>query len=472
MKVKKLSRVVAAVVLSAALMMEPYAGITAVHAEGTQTNENDEREKQAGAADLGIESSDESMEKPESTGAEDDTAESESPENAGTNESKEEPGNEKDDGAAEDPGAENAEEDRNDSGVGSDKEKPEETESEGNVVTEDKPGGETDTSDVNDGVTEDGIEDENTEEEEQEEGLEEKIPDEKAILEEGSKGQEDFSDMPSEYRLTSYQKELKSDLSSDLEQIEECEEGVTYAAGRVFTFAQSQEEAELIAEAYHAEIEDLGMGVLTLKLSADRTVREAVTAAASMDNNLPAVWPDYRRELYEEAFPKPEETVQPDSISALEVSEEEYSIEEEADRLQSEGDLSAREAYEQALRETTGFSDPYLNPASDRYQWFHTAVGAPYAWEAGYTGQSVTVGVIDTGVSPNPDLDENLIGGYNFCDGTEDTADEYQHGTHVAGTIAALANGEQGVGVAPGAKIYNAKCLEMMQVRADMILRS
>ena len=457
MKVKKLSRVVAAVVLSAALMMEPYAGITAVHAEGTQTNENDEREKQAGAADLGIESSDESMEKPESTGAEDDTAESESPENAGTNESTEEPGNEKDDGAAEDPGAENAEEDRNDSGVGSDKEKPEETESEGNVVTEDKPGGETDTSDVNDGVTEDGIEDENTEEEEQEEGLEEKIPDEKAILEEGSKGQEDFSDMPSEYRLTSYQKELKSDLSSDLEQIEECEEGVTYAAGRVFTFAQSQEEAELIAEAYHAEIEDFGMGVLTLKLSADRTVREAVTAAASMDNNLPAVWPDYRRELYEEAFPEPEETVQPDSISALEVSEEEYSIEEEADRLQSEGDLSAREAYEQALRETTGFSDPYLNPASDRYQWFHTAVGAPYAWEAGYTGQSVTVGVIDTGVSPNPDLDENLIGGYNFCDGTEDTADEYQHGTHVAGTIAALANGEQGVGVAPGAKIYNAK---------------
>lgn len=463
MKIKKLSRVIAAVVLSAALMMEPYTGITVVHAEGIQTmsrdnaNEKDGQEKQASTADSEMENSDESMEKPGSTGAENDTAESNSPENAGTNESTEETGDEKDDAAAEDSETENGGEDGNDPDAGSDNEKPEDSESEGNGGTEDIPGGEADTNDVDDGVTEDGIEDENAGEEEQEGDLEEKISDEEAVLEEESKMKEDFRDMPGEYRLTSYQKELKLGLSSDLEQIKESDEGITYAAGRVFTFAQSQEEAELIAEAYRAEIEEFSMGVLTLELSADRTVREAVAAAASMDNSLPAVWPDYRRELYEEIFSESEDRFQADRAAELELSEEEYGIEEETDLLQAEGDISAREAYGQALSELTGFSDPYLDPASDRYQWFHTAIGAPYAWEAGYTGQSVTVGVIDTGVSPNPDLDDNLVGGYNFCDGTEDTADDYQHGTHVAGTIAALANGEQGVGVAPGAKIYNAK---------------
>ena len=56
----------------------------------------------------------------------------------------------------------------------------------------------------------------------------------------------------------------------------------------------------MIAEAYHAEIETFEMGVLTLKLGEGRTVKEAVKAAASQDNALPAVWPDYRRELYGE----------------------------------------------------------------------------------------------------------------------------------------------------------------------------
>lgn len=398
--------------------MEPAACIPAVRAEEAQEAEQD---KQEGAVDPAVENDDISVENPENTGTEDGNANS---------------------GETETEGVENG----NDS---------ESAENESDDEADDTSDGEAETDDAEEDPTEE-IENGNLEEGEQNDDLEEEAGDGTA-LEKDEEEPGDFSDMPDEYRLTSYQQELKAELSADLGRLEESDEGVTYAAGRVYTFAQSQEEAELIARAYHAEIEDFSMGVLTLELGGDRTVREAVEAAASMDNSLPAVWPDYRRELYEEIFPGTGDSFQTDGRAELEVTEEEYDLDEEEIGLQAERDISAQEAYGQALNELYGFSDPYLDPESDRYQWFHTAIGSPYAWEAGYTGQSVTVGVIDTGVSPNPDLNDNLTGGYNFCDGTEDTEDRYQHGTHVAGTIAALANGDQGVGVAPGAKIYNAK---------------
>jgi subtilisin len=77
----------------------------------------------------------------------------------------------------------------------------------------------------------------------------------------------------------------------------------------------------------------------------------------------------------------------------------------------------------------------------------------------------VDVAVIDTGVDfQHPDL--NVVGGVN-CTGTILTAtcktggdDDHYHGTHVAGTIAALDNGMGVVGVAPGARIWAVKVLD------------
>lgn len=89
-------------------------------------------------------------------------------------------------------------------------------------------------------------------------------------------------------------------------------------------------------------------------------------------------------------------------------------------------------------------------------------IGANDAWELGYTGEGVTVAVIDTGVDyTHPDL-EHAFGdylGWDFVDNNDDPQEtppgdprggSTNHGTHVAGTVAA--NGEI-KGVAPDASL-------------------
>ena len=68
------------------------------------------------------------------------------------------------------------------------------------------------------------------------------------------------------------------------------------------------------------------------------------------------------------------------------------------------------------------------------------------------------VAIVDTGIAYHPDL--NVAGGYN-CSTTDPTAwrDKNNHGTHVAGTVAALDNGIGVVGVAPGARVWGVKIL-------------
>lgn len=84
------------------------------------------------------------------------------------------------------------------------------------------------------------------------------------------------------------------------------------------------------------------------------------------------------------------------------------------------------------------------------------------AWAEGYKGAGEIIAVIDTGVdASHVDLKGHVIGGRNFTDeGTpDDYSDGHGHGTHVAGTIAALENGNGVVGVAPEAKILAVKVL-------------
>jgi serine protease len=79
------------------------------------------------------------------------------------------------------------------------------------------------------------------------------------------------------------------------------------------------------------------------------------------------------------------------------------------------------------------------------------------AVDSGADGDGVSVGVVDTGIGPHPDLE--VAGGYNFVAGSTDYSDDEGHGTHVAGTIAALHNGKGVVGVAPRAHLYAIKVL-------------
>jgi len=75
-------------------------------------------------------------------------------------------------------------------------------------------------------------------------------------------------------------------------------------------------------------------------------------------------------------------------------------------------------------------------------------------------GSSVTtpVAVLDTGVTPDPDLNVQAIG--QNCLGGIGWSDLNGHGTHIAGIIGAKNNADGVVGVAPGAPIYPIQVLD------------
>ncbi|MGW6932095.1 S8 family serine peptidase [Lentzea sp. NPDC054927] len=87
-------------------------------------------------------------------------------------------------------------------------------------------------------------------------------------------------------------------------------------------------------------------------------------------------------------------------------------------------------------------------------------IGAPTAWQAGWTGQGVTVADLDSGHDPaHPDLQGRIAGHKDFLTGGGASLDQHGHGTHTAGIIAGsgAASGGRYKGVAPDAKLLIGK---------------
>jgi serine protease len=133
-----------------------------------------------------------------------------------------------------------------------------------------------------------------------------------------------------------------------------------------------------------------------------------------------------------------------------------------------------------------------LTPNDTRYseQWGYSGtygIKANQAWDV-TNGAGSVVAVLDTGITNHSDLSANLLPGYDFindtsvsndgggrdndpsdpgdwvsanqCGGTHAAQGSSWHGTHVAGTIAAVTNNAKGVaGVAYGAKIVPVRVL-------------
>ena len=95
--------------------------------------------------------------------------------------------------------------------------------------------------------------------------------------------------------------------------------------------------------------------------------------------------------------------------------------------------------------------------AADFILWNIRLIYAHYAWRYS-SGAGVRVAVVDTGIDyRHPDL--RVYGGVSYVPGVTSYRDDQGHGTHVAGTIAALWNGRGIVGVAPHAYLYAVKVL-------------
>ena len=98
---------------------------------------------------------------------------------------------------------------------------------------------------------------------------------------------------------------------------------------------------------------------------------------------------------------------------------------------------------------------------SQSLPWGIDLVNAPPLWSITRGLGKVNVAIFDTGVdATHPDVGPNVVGGYNVLTQRNELLDDNGHGTHVAGTIAALDNGIGVVGVAPEARLWAVKVLD------------
>jgi thermitase len=101
----------------------------------------------------------------------------------------------------------------------------------------------------------------------------------------------------------------------------------------------------------------------------------------------------------------------------------------------------------------------YPNDPSLWDNWGWSDVGADMVWNN--TTASKNVCVIDTGVDyTHPDLAGKVIKGFDFVNYDADPMDDFGHGTHVAGIIAAVANNKKGIAGVSTGKIVAVKVLD------------
>lgn len=105
-------------------------------------------------------------------------------------------------------------------------------------------------------------------------------------------------------------------------------------------------------------------------------------------------------------------------------------------------------------------SNPGAEGPSQELPWGIDRIDAKLVWPSGNTANLVKVGIIDTGISKDhPDLKSNIKGGVNTINPRKSWNDDNGHGSHVAGTVAALNNTIGVVGAGPDIDLYAIKVL-------------
>lgn len=103
---------------------------------------------------------------------------------------------------------------------------------------------------------------------------------------------------------------------------------------------------------------------------------------------------------------------------------------------------------------------PVVTTLAQSLPWGVNKVDAEKVWSR-TTGDPIKVAIIDTGIDrSHPDLLGNIKGGVSKVWYTRNYNDDNGHGTHVAGTVAAVSNSIGVIGVAPKADLYGVKVLD------------
>jgi len=111
-------------------------------------------------------------------------------------------------------------------------------------------------------------------------------------------------------------------------------------------------------------------------------------------------------------------------------------------------DNSDSSNYDPSPQATYSFDDNYLAE-----RWGVTKIEAPQAWQITRGEQSIMVAVLDTGINKDSlNLADRVVAEVNFT-GSPTSEDLYGHGTHMAGTI---------VAIAPECRLMNVKVADDM----------
>ena len=245
--------------------------------------------------------------------------------------------------------------------------------------------------------------------------------------------------LPEDYVLSEEELADKADMISHqvAQQTAALTEGEQYEKNTILVWAETEEIAQVYAEAFSAELLSWQDGLAALRLNGV-SVAEALTAAQESDR-LPAAYPNH--------------------IAVLPPDEGEGT---EAPGLALFSDDIPQPQTWRSWLDNTADPDTLLkNPASGSYQYMHDTVDSYAAWGV-TTGKGVTVAILDSGVManhedlPNVTRIEVLYEDKRLGLISLGLDDAIGHGTHVAGIIsAAMGNGKGGAGIAPGVKLLS-----------------
>ncbi len=129
-------------------------------------------------------------------------------------------------------------------------------------------------------------------------------------------------------------------------------------------------------------------------------------------------------------------------------------------------EMPAKKIHKLAQSQSVTFvdSDALVESLAQTTPWGVSRIDAPSTWSQS-TGSGVQTAILDTGIDPkHNDLKSNIAFGVAFDKGNikfneKDWKDKNGHGTHVAGTVAAVDNSFGVVGVAPSSSLYAVRVL-------------